>query len=230
MKKRKSILVTMLCCVLVSAVSIGATLAYLTAQTGPLNNVFTIGGFSIPDPDDPKDPDNDIQLTEPEWDKLPDEDGDKIPDPAEDMEPGKSVPKDPTVTNNSDTLDAYVFLEVEVPLNNAQEKEELFSYDVNEGWVQCGTGTGTDTTKVYIYAWAANNTMTTLTKGGNSTAALFNDVTLKNLKKLPEPGESQTIRVTAYAIQTTLVDDNGTELSKAPDAVWGVIQSQNQGN
>lgn len=234
----------MLCCVLVSALTLGATLAYLTATTPTLNNVFTIGGFNMPDPD-PGSDDNDIQLTEPNWDVTDNDDND-VPDAAENLEPGQTVAKDPKVTNNSETLDAYVFLKVVMPVN--EDNEELFTLltaagandasngmNVNAGWKEitpANTPAEADGS-VHIFAWGSDTAMTVLDMSGkqggtNVTASLFDSVRLNNLTKLPAAGQNQTIKVTAYAIQTTLVDEDGTEMSKAPSAVWPLVAPQTQ--
>lgn len=240
--KKKNILVTMLCCVLVSALTLGATLAYLTATTPTLNNVFTIGGFNMPDPD-PGSEDNDIQLTEPNW-STTDTNKNDVPDAAENLEPGQTVAKDPKVTNRSTTLDAYVFLKVVMPLN--ADNQELFTLltsagtnnaengiNVNSGWVEI-TPSNTpneDGGKVHIFAWGNNTAMTVLDMSGkaggnNVTATLFDSVRLNNLTKLPAAGQNQTIKITAYAIQTTLVNDDGTEMSTAPTTVWPLVAPQ----
>lgn len=77
MKKR--ILLTGLLVVLVAALSVGITLAYLTSEDSA-NNTFTIGNVSI-------------DLTEPNWDATGAAE-------AEDAYPGEPLAKDPTVTNN----------------------------------------------------------------------------------------------------------------------------------
>lgn len=205
--KKKSIFMTMLCCVLVSALTLGGTLAYLTAKTPTKNNVFTIGGFDMSEPNP------DILLEEPNW----------KPENGQNAEPDKDIKKDPVVTNNSKTLDAYVFLEVKVPLN--ADSEELFSYEYKKsaGWEEITTDS--DPKGTHIYAWVGtgnSTTMAVLGKNGGKTATLFDTVKLNNLKKLPTAGSSVQIDVTAYAIQTTLVDDEGADIT-APRTIWGLI-------
>lgn len=78
-------------------------------------------------------------LEEPDWDKVPS-------DEKTDLTPNQTVKKDPRITNTG-TNDAYAFLEVQIPVRNiitvgADGKKlpkadtELFTYKVNDGWVQ----------------------------------------------------------------------------------------------
>jgi len=77
--KKKKVLTAVLVSVLVVAVAIGGTLAYLFAKTETKENVFTFA--------------DNIRgkLDEPSWD----------PDEGKDLVPGKEVPKDPMITNTS---------------------------------------------------------------------------------------------------------------------------------
>lgn len=70
----------------VSAITFGATMAYLSATTNTKTNTFSASA-SV-----------DITLTEPSWDLLTEH---KIV-------PGESVDKDPTITNNTGSDTAYV--------------------------------------------------------------------------------------------------------------------------
>ncbi len=83
MKKK---LTTVLAIVLVVALSVAGTYAYLTDTTGPIVNTFTVGNVSI-------------DLTETPRDYK--------------MVPGAELDKDPTVTVTADSEDSYVFVKVE---------------------------------------------------------------------------------------------------------------------
>ena len=98
MKKKKTILAAL---VLLLVVAVGGAIAYFT-DTDTKTNTFTIGNV-------------DISLTEDGWDALADANNNDIPDVAEDMMPGESVTKDPTINNLSTKNPAYVFAKVEVP-------------------------------------------------------------------------------------------------------------------
>lgn len=93
--KRKHIIAL---CALTAAAVLGAaagTGAYLTHRTAETVNTFAVGQLEA-------------ELTEPEWDKLPDE--------AKVLYPGKTVAKDPTACNAAEsTTAAYMYLQVEIP-------------------------------------------------------------------------------------------------------------------
>ena len=115
MKKKKTILAAL---VLLLVVAVGGAIAYFT-DTDTKTNTFTIGNV-------------DISLTEDGWDALADANNNDIPDVAEDMMPGESVTKDPTINNVSTKNPAFVFAKVEVPCTTivapATTSEELFTY------------------------------------------------------------------------------------------------------
>lgn len=86
--KKRSILITAISLVLVAALSIGGTMAYFTATSGPKNNVFTVGNISI-------------ELNEPAWDAPG---GSDI---ATNMAPGTIAKKNPSIKNTSLTNPCY---------------------------------------------------------------------------------------------------------------------------
>lgn len=214
MNKRKGLLATLLAML----VTIAGISAYFT-DSETVTNTFTVGKI-------------DVKLTEPSWEALPDTNGNDIPDVAESIVPNQTIAKDPKVTNTGNN-DAYVFLEVTVPYGSYATAEadgtpkaaaeiELFSYTVNPGWVELGTGTK-DTTKnviKHVYAYGTASTLSTLSKSA-ATAALFNEVTFVNLVEGQNvEGLTKTINVTAKAIQA----EGLTETT--PAKVYEVINTQ----
>lgn len=188
------------CAALIAAA--GTTLAYLTdtdQQTNPFTVIQSLN----------------IDLTEPVWDEYPDNNNNGVPDPAEEVTPTKTIAKDPTVTN-VDGTEAWVFLKVQVPTYNVQTVNattgaveaaalhELFTYTVNTGWAEMGTGqynAGTNMTTHY-YAYT-----TPLAQGATSATPLFSSVTLINLADDQLAGTDTTpqkynIPINAYGIQT----------------------------
>ena len=168
MKKKKTILAAL---VLLLVVAVGGAIAYFT-DTDEKTNTFTIGNV-------------DISLTEPNWDTT-DSDSDGVPDASQDLMPGQSVVKDPTINNLSTKNSAYVFAKVVVPCTTETTPQEIFTYTVNTGWteltsaaVACTSG-GTAT---HVYYYGTGGTLTALAKAANastptSTPALFSEVTL----------------------------------------------------
>ncbi len=226
MNKKKTILAAV---VLLLVFVVGGATAYFT-DTDTKTNTFTIGNV-------------DITLTEPAWtelDSTKDANDNDIPDAAENMMPGKTVLKDPTINNVSTRNPAYVFIKVEIPCSNIiatadpddeETPVELFTYSVNSGWteltsakVACSTAGSTAT---HVYYYGNSTTLTELAKASNgstptSTPALFNSVTLLGTLKssdIPNITAAKNIVVTGYGIQTEGL------ASATPSAVWGYINN-----
>ena len=87
MKKVVALVVTL---ALVGAFALNATMAYLTGQTAPLTNVFTVGDINI-------------DLDEPNW-----EDGN-----IGKIIPGEVITKDPTITVEKGSESCYLFVYLE---------------------------------------------------------------------------------------------------------------------
>ena len=113
MNKKKTILAAF---VLLLVVAVGGAIAYFT-DTDEQTNTFTIGNV-------------DISLTEPNWNKT-DSDSNGVPDASENLMPGQSVFKDPTINNLSTKNAAYVFAKVVVPCTSETTPKEIFTYDIN---------------------------------------------------------------------------------------------------
>lgn len=203
----------------------GSAMAYFT-DTEQAANHITIGKV-------------DISLTEPKWDNVPDKE-------KENIVPGKQLVKDPTITNTG-INDAFVFMKVKVPAaelitanedgtKNEKALKQLYSWNVNKGWVQLGdakavTENGKTTAFEYLYAYGSNAACTALVKSA-STTPLFDKVTFLNViegqtfadGKGLEESETE-IDVQAFAIQTTDLTSNDVT---TPSAVWQVLANQNQ--
>lgn len=117
--KKKSLISMIAALSLTATIMVGATLAYLTAQTEEVVNTFTIGNV-------------DITLTEPEWN----------PEDAQNLQPGAEVAKDPTVTNVG-ANDAFIAVTVD---GMTEMTAAGFSAEVNAGWTKMNAdGTVDDT-------------------------------------------------------------------------------------
>ena len=106
----KNLLIVMAMMVILVIGSIGA---YFTATDEASNN-FTVGKI-------------DVEITEPNWEKLTDADENGIPDVAECVLPNSQIEKDPTVKNTSESNGAFVFVKVTVP------KAEILTSNVASG-------------------------------------------------------------------------------------------------
>ena len=211
MKKKKTILAAL---VLLLVVAVGGAIAYFT-DTDTKTNTFTIGNV-------------DISLTEDGWDALADANKNGIPDVAEDMMPGESVKKDPTINNLSTKNPAYVFAKVEVPCTTivapATTSEELFTYTTNAGWTELSSAVACTSggTATHVYYYGTGGTLTALAKAANASTPtptsnpVFSSVTLRSTLKGNEGlTGNKNIVVTGYGIQTEGLT------STAPADVWG---------
>lgn len=89
--KKKTILVAAIAVMLVAALVVGGTLAYFTDKTEAKQNTFTVGNVGI-------------DLTETAWDANADHT----------LVPGKFYDKNPTITVDANSQDAYVFLKLDL--------------------------------------------------------------------------------------------------------------------
>ena len=151
MSKKK---LTIAALILALVLLIGGVVAFFTDQKDA-SNVFTLG-------------DVEITLTEPSW----------VATNGQNMSPGKTVAKDPTITNTG-SMPAYVFAEVKVPMTTETTPREVFTYTLNSGWVEVGTGTTADGVTTHVYAYGTASAMTSLAAAA-ATPAVFSSVTLNS--------------------------------------------------
>lgn len=193
MNKKKTIIAAI---ILLLVFTVGGLIAYFT-DTESRTNTFTIGNVNI-------------SLSEPSWSTV-DSNDNGVPDAAENIVPGQTIPKNPTITNESNTNPAYVFMKVQVPCTTETSPRELFTYTPNSGWSELTTDTlpvactsGASATHVYYYG--SNNTLSELgvsTSATATTSALFDGVTLLNNLQGNEGLTGQkSVIVTGYGIQT----------------------------
>jgi len=116
MKKKITLVATSV--LLVAAMVIGGTLAYFTDVTETKENTFTVGNV-------------DIELTEPSWDA----------NETHNLMPAASFAKNPTITVQQGSEDAWVFMKVEMnkfnswlrllAASNDSDNNNLFDYNAN---------------------------------------------------------------------------------------------------
>lgn len=196
--------------------AIGGILAYFT-DTEQAVNEFTVGKVEI-------------DLQEPSWD---------ADNPPEAVVSNEEISKDPKVVNIGKN-DAYVFIKVSVPYGNVSATDEngnvspkadreLFTYKVNDGWIEVGSPSKNETEGAveHVYAYASADKMTAVKSGAN-TATLFDSV--KFINAIDGEGLEETdcnIVVDAYAIQITDAYEGGTE-GAVPSSVWPVLSKQSE--
>ena len=128
---KKKLLALVLVVALAATAVIGGTLAYFTDTTEAMVNEFTVGNV-------------DITLTEPNWD------GDAK------LMPGSVYDKDPTITVDEKSQDAYVFLKMD--MNKYVSLVNLMGVDAYKNGIGGLTGTYPGFTE-FVNALVANSTL-----------------------------------------------------------------------
>ena len=177
--KIKKLLPVALSVVLLGTVGVGATLAYFT-DSDSATNVVTMGHVNI-------------ELTEPAW--KYDEKG------ITNVSPGQTIEKDPTITLQEGSLDAYIRVKLEVEGLEKEEAADVIKLiKLNEGWTLEEDG-------YYYY----KNKLTSDT----SSTTMFNQVTIPHEWDNSYIDKAFNINVYAEAIQAdnlaeNFINENGT--------------------
>ena len=168
-------------------------MAYLT-DYDTVSNQFTVGKV-------------DIELTEPSWD----------PEENTSIEPAGEISKDPQITNKGKN-DAYVYLEVSVPMRKLVTADEngnkidaaliqLFSFTPQAGWTLMDSFTEGNN-KVYRYSFDQ------ILPPGGKTNELFKTMKFANVVEGQIDGQTFDVPVHAYAIQS---DNTGGDKKTVPE-------------
>lgn len=170
------------CC---ATLVVGGALAFFS-DTETKTNTFTVITSS--------DFDKDGWVTEPEWDKTPEDHTNIVP--------GQVITKDPTVINSTST-DAWTYLKVEVPRatfkatgETTATEQDLFTFKANAGWTSVSD---TTTPNMHTFVYALGNG-TAPTKP-NAKGTLFDEVTYADVTNGQNTPESLDIKVTGYIVQ-----------------------------
>lgn len=190
--KKNIIFISVAASLTIFMAAIGSTLAILTQNTESRANNFSFGQVNI-------------ELEEPEWEK-----NDHI------LYPGRTVPKDPTVTNTG-INDLYVFLKVQIPKASVrivkvidgkdviqpEEVRELVSYTYDEkNWVVIDEDNTENDYHSIIYGYKAK------LSAEQPTTPLFEEVTFVNaVEGEPKTSMSFDMPILAYAIQADYLED-----------------------
>ncbi len=213
MKNKKKLITTIASLALVGAISIGATLAYLSAQTNPMTNTFTAPGEGKG---------LSIELREPGWDGYDFGEymaGDKNPDgqtanpeaensdqlginEAKNFAPGSTAAKNPQVKNTS-TQDVWVALTINA--SALPEYVDVNGWD-NSAWKIVDNKDGTYV--AYYNTKLAPNA---------ETDAVFESVSIDKTVNEVDEVPSYNIVINAYAIQ-------GANIDTVDEAVAGFVQ------
>ena len=187
--------------------SVGGVSAYLTDYE-KVSNEFTVGNV-------------DIELKEPEW----------KPEENKKIEPSKVIHKDPQITNTG-TNDAFVYMEVSIPMANVEaaaengerlgkKVQELFYFEAKDNWMQLSVQ-NTESRRTYTYAYKK------ILKPQETSEALFDTVKFLNLIEGQLDGQTFEIPVRAYAIQTSYTGGSSDNLSEQIKAAYEKYVNQNK--
>lgn len=187
--------------------SVGGVSAYLTDYE-KVSNEFTVGKV-------------DIELKEPEW----------KPEENKKIEPSKVIHKDPQITNTG-TNDAFVYMEVSIPMANVEaaaengerlgkKVQELFYFEAKDSWMQLSVQ-NTESRRTYTYAY------TKILKPQETSEALFDTVKFLNLIEGQLDGQTFEIPLRAYAIQTSYTGGSSDNLSEQIKAAYEKYVNQNK--
>ena len=193
MNKRR-ILALVLACVLCVCIGIGGTLAWLTANTDPVVNTFTVGDINI----------SLAETTGKDYHFVP---GDKIA-------------KDPKVTVTANSEACYLFIHVTDAHNtiiDASNNNKIINWVVANGWAPVAGHDGYWSREV-----AASNTDTTFAvltdgiadDGIDGSVTVSTEVTKAMVTDLTT--NKPTITVTAAAVQKDNVADVADAWAKLP--------------
>ena len=189
----KKTLTVLLALVLVIAMSVAGTMAYLTSQAS-VTNTFTVGNVTITM--DETDVDNST--------------ADKERDTANKYKliPGMTYTKDPIVHVASGSENCYLFVKV---VNGIKDYEAAGDTTIAKqmeakNWKVVDADKG-----IYVYA-QGDADKTAVSAGSNVT--VFENFTIADYAQLPANGNGLDVVVTAYAVQTA-----GFE-SELPADIW----------
>ena len=201
---KRGLVISAAAMILLSFVTIGATLAYMTDSEETINN-FTYGSI-------------DVDLKEPKWDELGPED--KV------VYPGRAIPKNPYVTNTG-TVDIYAYLEVRIPMASVRtvsedgttiipaKKQDLFTFTQSADWMKLEESF-TDTDHVFVFAYKKS----AIAPGEDSTP-VFEEVRFINiLEGELEEGMKFDIPVKTYVIQAEHLNVSGDTLAEKLQNVY----------
>ena len=186
--KLKKPLIALASVALVAAISIGATMAFLTAKTDSVVNTFTVGNVEI---------------------SLGETTGSNYK-----MIPGTTYAKDPLVSVLSDSEDCWLFVEVLEEYNTADNNGRYIDYAINDTDWELVSGT----TNVYCYkgnSYTGTDGTTSYVLEGNEDFAngcvKINEenVNFNYVSKLTDETRPK-LTFTAYAVQKEHVDDIAT--------------------
>lgn len=200
MKKKIALMATSL--VLVAALAVGGTLAYLTSHA-TVTNTFTVGNVAIT-LDEAKV--NEVgEKVDKEGNILGENAADvRVTDNEYKLMPGHTYVKDPTIHVDANSEDCYLFVKVENGISGIEASDNnIASQLTSNGWNSLEGNNG-----VYYYT---HDGQTIVSVGDNNDYKVFDSFTINGDADVSDCAGA-TIEITAYAVQA---DGFNT-----PDAAW----------
>lgn len=196
---RKALLVA-LCAILLVVASVMGTLAYLTDQTGTINNTFTVGNVSFAE----------TALDESVTDEYGAVTTGRTAEGNEyKLIPGHTYVKDPKIYMSGTTEDAWLFVKVSNGIADieiaAADGDTIHEQILANGWEVVDEAKG-------IYGHTAKVSK-------NNTIDVFGSFTLATDAAVSNYGDA-FITIQAYAVQYDGLDDVQAAWTSAPLAAW----------
>ena len=167
---------------LVIGTVVSGTMAWLIARTEPVVNTFTYGDINLDlDESDTGDGDNDPRTNKYE------------------MLPGARISKDPKVTVEADSVDAWLF----VKLDKSANFDDFMTYEIADGWTALPGEEG-----VYYRRTVRSESAQEFAVLKDNVVAVKEGVTKEMLNELDAGSADNypTLTVTAYAVQNAGFD------------------------
>ena len=177
---KKKILLVGLLVVLVAAVSVGLTVAFLTSQS-TVTNTFTVGDVKIT-----------LDEAKVDANGEPVSSAERVTANTYKLIPGHSYTKDPQIHVDASSEDCYLFVKVQDGLAAIEADQTIAAQMAANGWKAVS---GVD--NVYVYA-VSSDAKTIVAKGANIN--VFGSFTLTDSANTVAYKDAQIV-VKAYAIQ-----------------------------
>ena len=184
----KKTLTVLLALVLVIAMSVTGTMAYLTSKDS-VTNTFTVGNVKITLDEAPVDANG--KKT----------DGARVQENKYKLIPGHVYDKDPTIHVDANSEDCWLFVKVEDGLANIEDNTTIASQMATIGWTATAEGSN-----IYAYKDVVS---------ARDSVVVFNGFTLKGDAVVDGYANAQ-IKVTAYAVQADGFNTAADALKAAP--------------
>jgi predicted ribosomally synthesized peptide with SipW-like signal peptide len=204
---KKKIVLGLTAMVIVAAMAIGGTLAFMTQKTATMTNTFTAAkglsgemrepawdGYEFGQTNGNEQPDGSVAKTGIEGDALAKLGITK----ANAMTPGLDIPKNPMLKNTSAVP---VYMAIKVTYGTKEKFDKIAQLDIiNAGWVESSTSG--------IYLYADKDGMLKKVDKDTETTALFNKITINSdVTTDLLTNNAFTITVTGGAVQTTDINN-----------------------